>query len=152
MVGVNILGQAIKYLILDSRSTTTIIFIQPLLIGRSITKLIKISFYLQSGTGSSFRSPLYVLYEALARQQVQQLEIYLRVILCIFSQQYSYQSSSRVFPQPRWPATSRSYTCLRSFSLSLSWLGITRQFQQYKRSPRALYSLREIFLECLTPS
>ena len=70
MVGINILGQAIKYLILDSQSTTTIIFIQPLLIGRPITKSIKISFYLQSGTGSSFRSPLYALYKALAYQQV----------------------------------------------------------------------------------
>ena len=42
MVGVNILGQAIKCLILDSWSITTIIFIQLLLIGRLITKLIKI--------------------------------------------------------------------------------------------------------------
>jgi hypothetical protein len=66
MVGINISGQAIKYLILDSRSITTIIFIQPLLIGRLITKLIEISFYLWSGTESSFRSLLYVLCEALA--------------------------------------------------------------------------------------
>jgi len=66
MAGVNILGQAIKCLILDSRSITTIIFIQPLLIGRSIIKLIKISFYLWSGTGSGFKKPLYVLCKALA--------------------------------------------------------------------------------------
>ena len=46
MAGVDILGQAIKYLILDSWSITTIIFIQPLLMGRLIIKLIKISFYL----------------------------------------------------------------------------------------------------------
>jgi hypothetical protein len=70
MAGINILGQAIKCLILDSRSTTTIIFIQPLLTGRLITKLIKISFYLRSRTGSSFKSPLYILYEALACRQV----------------------------------------------------------------------------------
>ena len=67
MVGVDILEQAIKYLILYSWSITTIIFIQPLLIGRLITKLIKISFYLRSRIGSSFRRPLYVLYKALAR-------------------------------------------------------------------------------------
>jgi phosphoglycerol transferase MdoB-like AlkP superfamily enzyme len=66
MVGVDILGQAIKCLILDSWSITTIIFIQPLLIGRLIIKLINISFYLQSRIGSSFRSLLYVLCEALA--------------------------------------------------------------------------------------
>jgi hypothetical protein len=66
MVGVNILGQAIKCLILDNRSITTIMFVQLLLIGRLTTKLIKMSFYLRSGTGSSFRRPLYVLYEALA--------------------------------------------------------------------------------------
>jgi len=64
------LGQAIRCLILNSRSMTIIIFIQPLLTGRLIMKLIKISFYLWSGTGSSFRKPLYVLYKALARQQV----------------------------------------------------------------------------------
>ena len=86
IVGINILGQAIKYLILDSQSITTIIFIQPLLIGRLITKLIKISFYLQSGIGSSFRSLLYILYKALAYQQVWQLEIYFRVILYIFEE------------------------------------------------------------------
>jgi hypothetical protein len=68
MVGINILGQAIKCLILDSWSITTIIFIYPLLIGRSIIKLIKISFSLRSGIGSSFRRPLYVLYKALAWQ------------------------------------------------------------------------------------
>ena len=152
MVGINILGQAIKCLILDSRSITTIIFIQPLLMGSLIIKLIKISFYLWSRTGNSFRKLLYVLYKALARQQVQQLEIYLRIILYISSQQYSYQSSSRVFLRPRWPATSKSYIYLRSLSLSLSQLGITRRFWQYKRSPQALYLLREIFLERLTPS
>jgi len=66
MAGVNILGQAIKCLILDSWSITTIIFMQPLLIGRSIIKLIKISFHRWSGTGSGFKRPLYVLYKALA--------------------------------------------------------------------------------------
>jgi len=70
MVGVNILGQAIKCLILDSWSITTIIFIQPLFTGRSIIKLIKISFYLRSRAGSSFRRPLYVLCKALARRQI----------------------------------------------------------------------------------
>ena len=64
------LGQAIKYLILDSWSTTTIIFVQPLLIGRLIIKLIKISFYLQSKAGSGFNRPLYILYKALAHQQI----------------------------------------------------------------------------------
>jgi len=67
MAGANMLGQAIKCLILDSRSITTIMFVQPLLLGRLITKLIKISFYLWSGTGSGFRKPLYVLCEALAQ-------------------------------------------------------------------------------------
>jgi len=67
MVGVNILGQAIKCLILDSWSITTIMFVQPLLLGRLIIKLIKISFYFWSGTGSSFKRPLYALCEALAR-------------------------------------------------------------------------------------
>jgi hypothetical protein len=86
MVGVNILGQAIKYLILDSLSITTIIFMQPLLLGRSIIKLIKISFYLWSGTGSGFSRPLYVLCKALARRQMWQLETYLRVVLYIFGQ------------------------------------------------------------------
>jgi len=66
MVGVNILGQAIKYLILDSWSITTIMFAQPLLIGRLITKLIKISFHLWFGIGSGFKKPLYFLYKALA--------------------------------------------------------------------------------------
>ena len=46
MSSVDILGQAIKYLILDSWSITIIIFIQPLLTERLIIKLIKISFYL----------------------------------------------------------------------------------------------------------
>ena len=65
-VGVNILGQAIKCLILDSWSITTIIFIQPLLIGRLIIKSIEMSFYLWFRIGSGFRSLLYVLYKALA--------------------------------------------------------------------------------------
>jgi len=63
-------GQAIKYFILDSRSTTIIIFIQPLFTRNSITKLIKISFHLQSRIGNGFRKPLYILYKALAHQQV----------------------------------------------------------------------------------
>ena len=134
MVGVNILGQAIKCLILNSQSITTIIFTQPLLMGRLITKLIKISFYIQPRTDSSFKKPLYVLYKALAYQQVWQLKLYLYIILCIFSQQYSRQSSLSVFLQPRQPATSRLYIYLRSLSLSLLWLGITRRFLQYKRS------------------
>ena len=66
MVGVNILGQAIKYFILDSWFITTIMFIQPLLIGRLTIKLIKIFFYLWSRTGSGFKKPLYILYKALA--------------------------------------------------------------------------------------
>jgi len=66
MAGANILGQAIKCFILNSRSITTIIFIYPLLIGSLITKLIKMSFYLRSGTGSSFRKPLYILCKSLA--------------------------------------------------------------------------------------
>ena len=152
MAGTNILRQAIKCFILDSRSITTIIFIQPLFIGRLTIKLIKISFYLQSGTGSGFRKPLYILYKALARQQVWQLEIYLHIILYMFSQQYSCQSSSKVFSQPRWPATGRLCACLRSLSLSLLWLSTTKQFQQYRRSPQALYLLREILLERLTLS
>jgi len=40
------LGQAIKYFILDSWFITTIIFIQPLLKKKLIIKLIKMSFYL----------------------------------------------------------------------------------------------------------
>ena len=70
IVGANISGYAIRCLILDSRSITTIIFVQPLLTGRLTIKLTKISFYLRSGIGSGFRRPLYVLYEALARRQV----------------------------------------------------------------------------------
>ena len=69
-VSVDILGQAIRCLILDSWSTTTIIFVQPLLIKRLTIKLIKISFYFQSGVGSSFSRLLYVLYKALAYQQI----------------------------------------------------------------------------------
>ena len=68
IAGVDISGQAIRYLILDSWSITTIIFLQPLLLGSLIIKLIKISFHLQSRTGSGFKKPLYVLCEALARQ------------------------------------------------------------------------------------
>ena len=45
MVDINILGQAIKYLILNNRSIIIIIFIQPPLLGKLITKLIKIFFY-----------------------------------------------------------------------------------------------------------
>ena len=134
MVGINILGQAIKCLILDSWFITTIIFIQPLLTGSSTIKLIKISFYLWFRTGSGFKKPLYILYKALACWQVQQLEIYLCIILYMFGQQYFYQSSSRVFSQPGQLATNRLYTCLRSLSLSLLQLGITRWFWQYKRS------------------
>jgi hypothetical protein len=66
MAGVDILGQAIRYLILDSQFITTIIFSQPLLLGSLIIKLIKMSFYLQFRTGSGFKRPLYVLYKALA--------------------------------------------------------------------------------------
>ena len=86
IVGVDILGQAIRCLILDSWFITTIIFIQPLFLGKLITKLIKISFYFQSGTGSGFKKLLYVLCKALTYQQIQQLETYLCVILYIFSQ------------------------------------------------------------------
>ena len=66
MASVDILGQAIKYLILNRWSITTIIFVQPLLTGRSIIKLIKMSFYLWFRTGSGFKRPLYILYKALA--------------------------------------------------------------------------------------
>jgi hypothetical protein len=65
IVGVNILEQVIKYFILDSRSITTMIFIQPLFIGRSTTKSIKISFYFWSRADSSFKKLLYILYKAL---------------------------------------------------------------------------------------
>ena len=70
MASINISGQAIKCLILDSWFTTTIIFVQPLLMGRLIIKLIKISFHLWSGIGSGFKKLLYILYKALARQQI----------------------------------------------------------------------------------
>ena len=70
IIGVNILGQAIRYLILDNQSITIIIFIQPLLTGRLIIKLIKISFYLQSKVGSGFSRLLYILYKALAYWQI----------------------------------------------------------------------------------
>jgi len=66
MAGANILGQAIKCFILDSRSITIIMFIHPLLIGSLTIKLIKISFYLWSGIDNGFRKPLYILYKALA--------------------------------------------------------------------------------------
>jgi hypothetical protein len=45
-VNVDILGQAIKCLILNSWSIITIIFSQPLFLGSLTIKLIKISFYL----------------------------------------------------------------------------------------------------------
>ena len=66
-VGVDILGQVIRCLILDSQSITIIMFVQPLLTGKLIIKSIKISFYLQSRAGSGFSRLLYVLYKALAR-------------------------------------------------------------------------------------
>ena len=66
IAGVNILGQAIRCLILDSQFITTIIFIQPLLTGRLIIKLIEMSFYFQFKAGSGFNRLLYVLCEALA--------------------------------------------------------------------------------------
>jgi len=47
-------------------------------------KLIKMFFYLRSRIGSGFRKPLYVLYKALAFQQVWQLETYLHIILYMF--------------------------------------------------------------------
>ena len=62
------LGQAIRCFILDSRSITTIMFVQPLLLGRLITKLIKMFFYLRSRTGRGFRKLLYILCKALARR------------------------------------------------------------------------------------
>ena len=68
--GVDMSGQAIRCLILDSRSTTTIMFVQPLLTGRSTIKSIKMSFHLQSRAGSGFSRPLYILCKALARQQI----------------------------------------------------------------------------------
>ena len=70
MAGTNISGQVIRYFILDSWFITTIIFLQPLLLGSPTIKLIEISFYLQSGTGSGFKRLLYVLYNTLAYQQV----------------------------------------------------------------------------------
>ena len=110
------------------------------------------SFHLRFGTGRGFRKPLYVSCKALAYQQVWQLETYLYIILYIFGQQYSYQSSSRVFSQPRWPATSRLYIYLRSLSLSLLWLGTTKRFLQYRQFPQASHLLREILLKRLAPS
>ena len=70
MAGVNILKQAIRCFILNSRSIITMIFIQPLLTGRLTIKLIKISFYSQSKAGSGFNKPLYILYKALAYRQI----------------------------------------------------------------------------------
>ena len=67
MANINILKQAIRRFILNSWFITTIIFIQPLLTGRLITKLIKISFYLQFGAGSVFNRLIYILYKALTR-------------------------------------------------------------------------------------
>ena len=52
--------------ILTDYVITTIVFIQPLLIGRLIIKLIKIFFYLWFRIGSSLRRLFYVLYKALA--------------------------------------------------------------------------------------
>jgi len=84
MVGADMLGQAIKCFILDSWSITTIMFMQPLLTGSLIIKLIEMSFYLRFGIGSGFKKLLYVLYETLAYWQVWQLEIYLLIVLCMF--------------------------------------------------------------------
>ena len=70
MAGVNILGQAIRYLILNSQFITTIIFIQLLLTGRLTIKLIKICFHFQSRVGNGFSRPLYILCKALAPQQI----------------------------------------------------------------------------------
>jgi len=65
MAGINILGQAIKCFILNSRSITIIIFMQLLLIRSLTTKLIKISFYFWFRISSGFKKPLYILYKAL---------------------------------------------------------------------------------------
>ena len=86
MAGVDISGQAIRCLILDNQSITTIMFIQPLLTGRLIIKSIKIFFYFQSRVGSGFNRLLYILYKALACWQIQQLKIYFYIILYIFGQ------------------------------------------------------------------
>ena len=83
IVNVDILGQAIKCFMLNSWSIIIIIFVQPLLVGRLIIKLIEMSFHLWSRVGSGFRRPLYVLCKALACQHMWQLEIYLYVMLCI---------------------------------------------------------------------
>ena len=66
IAGINISGQGIKYFILDNQFITIIMFIQPLLIGRLIIKLIKMFFYLQSRADSGFNRLLYILYKALA--------------------------------------------------------------------------------------
>jgi len=60
------LGQAIKYFILNSQSIIIIIFIQYLFIKSLITKLIKMFFYFQSRISSGFKNPLYILCEVLA--------------------------------------------------------------------------------------
>ena len=57
---IDILGQAIRCFILDSWSIITIIFLQPLLSGSPIIKLIKIFFYLQFRAESGFKSLLYM--------------------------------------------------------------------------------------------
>ena len=75
IVGVDISGQAIRCLILDSQFTTTIMFVQPLFTRRLIIKSIEMSFYLRSGAGSGFSRLLYVLCKALARRQIWQLEM-----------------------------------------------------------------------------
>jgi hypothetical protein len=68
IIGIDILKQAIKGLILVNQSTTIIIFIQPLLTGKLITKSTKIFFYFRSGADSGFKSLLYILYKALVYQ------------------------------------------------------------------------------------
>ena len=61
---VDILGQVIRCLILNSWSIITIMFIQPLLTERLIIKLIKMSFYFQSRAGSGFNRLLYILFNS----------------------------------------------------------------------------------------
>ena len=70
MAGADISEQVIRCLILDSQSTTTMMFVQPLLAERLTTKLTEMSFHLWSKTGSGFKRPLYVLCKALAYWQV----------------------------------------------------------------------------------
>jgi len=45
-------------------------FVQLLFVGKSTTKSIEMSFHFWSKTGSGFKRPLYVLYKALAYQQM----------------------------------------------------------------------------------